>query len=345
MIDFNMKLASISRDKKIQFDDVLISPKLSNINSRKEVLLDTIVKFPNSQISWKGIPIMASNMDFVGTFEMGIALQDFNMPTAVSKFYSPNDWVNAIDHGLDFDFNFMTFGLDSIKKIHEYFDFIYKKKSQLPKSIVFDIPNGYINSFHSLISDTRKEFPKLGIMAGNVVTPDGVAKIMDSGADGVKVGIGSGSVCSTTNVTGIGYPQMSAVLECCEEVSKFSGFIISDGGVRSSADIVKAYAGGSGFVMIGSLLSGHTEGLAPLVSKDNKPFRQLYGMSSSEAMLKHYGGVEDYRASEGISVLIEDKGDVKNTVTQMLGGIRSACTYIDANNIGEISANSQLIRI
>ena len=332
-------------DKKIRFDDVLISPKLSNINSRKEVLLDTVVKFPNSKISWKGIPIMASNMDFVGTFEMGMTLQGFNISTAVSKFYSPSDWVEAINDGLDLDFNFMTFGLDSIKKIYEYFNFIDKEKSQTPRFIVFDIPNGYINSFHSLISDTRKEFPQLGIMAGNVVTRDGAAKIMDSGADGVKVGIGSGSVCSTTNVTGIGYPQMSAIMECFEEVNKFSGFVISDGGVRSSADIVKAYAGGSGFVMIGSLFSGHTQGLAPIVSKDNKSFRRLYGMSSSEAMQKHYGGVEDYRTSEGISVLVEDRGDIKNTVTQILGGMRSACTYIDANDIGEIFENSQLIRI
>ena len=280
-------------DKKLQFDDVLVSPKLSNINSRKEVILDTVVEFPNSGISWEGIPIMASNMDFVGTFEMGLSLQDFNVTTAISKFYSPNDWVNAVNAGLDLDFNFMTFGLDNMKKIHDYFSFMDKKISQITKFIVFDVPNGYIDSFHSLISDTRKEFPRLGIMAGNVVTPDGVAKIMDSGADGVKVGIGSGSVCSTTNVTGVGYPQMSAIIECVDEINKSSGFIISDGGVKSSADIVKAYAGGSGFVMVGSLLSGHSQGLAPVILKDNKSFRQLYGMSSAEAMHKHYGGVAE----------------------------------------------------
>ena len=332
-------------DKKLQFDDVLISPKLSNINSRKEVILDTVVEFPNSGISWEGIPIMASNMDFVGTFEMGLSLQDFNVTTAISKFYSPNDWVSAVNAGLDLDFNFMTFGLDNMKKIHDYFSFMDKKISQIPKFIVFDVPNGYIDSFHSLISDTRKEFPRLGIMAGNVVTPDGVAKIMDSGADGVKVGIGSGSVCSTTNVTGIGYPQMSAIIECVDGINKSSGFIISDGGVKSSADVVKAYAGGSGFVMVGSLLSGHSQGLAPVILKDNKSFRQLYGMSSAEAMQKHYGGVAEYRASEGISVLVEDRGNVKNTITEVLGGLRSACTYINANNIGEISSNAKLIRI
>mgnify|MGYP001163476360 FL=1 len=332
-------------DKKLQFDDILISPKLSNINSRKEVILDTAIKFPNSGILWEGIPIMASNMDFVGTFEMGHSLQDFNITTAISKFYSPSDWVDAVNNGLDLDFNFMTFGLDNLNKIYEYFSFMDNKISQIPKCIVFDVPNGYIDSFHSLISDTRNEFPGLGIMAGNVVTPDGVARILDSGGDGVKVGIGSGSVCSTTNVTGIGYPQMSAILECAEEADKFSGFIISDGGVRSSADVVKAYAGGSGFVMVGSLLSGHAQGLAPIISKDDKSFRQLYGMSSSEAMQKHYGGVAEYRASEGVSVLVEDKGDVRNTISQVLGGLRSACTYINAKNIGEISENARLIRV
>jgi len=332
-------------DKKLQFDDILISPKLSNINSRKEIILETNIRFPNARISWDGIPIMASNMDFIGTFEMGTSLQGFGIATAISKFYTPNDWVNAINEGLDFNFNFMTFGLDGIDKIKEYFDFIDKKTSHIPKIIVFDIPNGYIDSFHSLILDTRKEFPRLGIVAGNVVTPDGVAEIMDSGADGVKIGIGSGSVCSTSNITGIGYPQMSAVLECAEEVKKFDGFIISDGGIRSSADIVKAYSGGAEFVMLGSLLSGHLQGLAPVIIKDNKSFRQLYGMSSTEAMDKHYGGVVNYRASEGISILVEDKGDVKDTIYQILGGIRSACTYINANSIGDIPENAKLIRV
>ena len=286
---------------------------------------------------------MASNMDNVGTFEMGLALQNFHMTNAVSKFYNKDAWVKSISNGLDLEFNFITFGLQEISEIDEIISYILQKTNKNIKTIVFDIPNGYIEKFSKIISEARKEFPKLGIIAGNVVTSEGVKLLMDSGADGVKVGIGSGGVCDTTETTGIGYPQLSAAIDCSLEVKKYNGFIVSDGGVKITGDISKAFAAGSGFVMLGSLLAAHKESMAPIIRKDNKNFRELYGMSSTQAMTKHYGGVADYRTSEGKSILVEDRGPVKNTLNKILGALRSTCTYINAKNIGEIHENSSFI--
>ena len=332
-----------SSEKKLNFKDVLIVPKSSKINSRKDVILDTKILFPASGISWTGVPIMASNMDNVGTFEMGFALQNFHMTNAVSKFYNKDAWVKSISNGLDLEFNFITFGLQEISEIDEIISYILQKTNKNIKTIVFDIPNGYIEKFSKIISEARKEFPKLGIIAGNVVTSEGVRLLMDSGADGVKVGIGSGGVCDTTETTGIGYPQLSAAIDCSLEVKKYNGFIVSDGGVKITGDISKAFAAGSGFVMLGSLLAAHKESMAPIIRKDNKNFRELYGMSSTQAMTKHYGGVADYRTSEGKSILVEDRGPVKNTLNKILGALRSTCTYINAKNIGEIHENSSFI--
>ena len=332
-----------SSEKKLNFKDVLIVPKSSKINSRKDVVLDTKILFPASGISWTGVPIMASNMDNVGTFEMGFALQNFHMTNAVSKFYNKDAWVKSISNGLDLEFNFITFGLQEISEIYEIISYILQKTNKNIKTIVFDIPNGYIEKFSKIISEARKEFPKLGIIAGNVVTSEGVRLLMDSGADGVKVGIGSGGVCDTTETTGIGYPQLSAAIDCSLEVKKYNGFIVSDGGVKITGDISKAFAAGSGFVMLGSLLAAHKESMAPIIRKDNKNFRELYGMSSTQAMTKHYGGVADYRTSEGKSILVEDRGPVKNTLNKILGALRSTCTYINAKNIGEIHENSSFI--
>ena len=334
-----------TNEKKLSFDDILVIPKISTINSGKDVNLDANIKFPNSNLDWVGTPIMASNMDFVGTFEMGMALQNYHITTAVNKFYTTDEWINAINQGLDMNYNFITFGLDNIEHVHQMISDISTKTNQSPSIAVFDVPNGYIKSFCELISIVRKEFPALGIIAGNVVTPDGVKQLMESGADGIKVGIGSGGVCSTSATTGVGYPQLSAVIECSEEAKKTNGFIISDGGIKTSGDIVKAYSGGAGFVMLGSLLSGHEEGKATLITKDGKFYRKFYGMSSGEAMKKHYGGVANYRAPEGISILVEDKGNVEDTVHQLLGGIRSACTYINAENISEIYDKSTYILV
>ena len=332
-----------SSEKKLNFKDVLIVPKSSKINSRKDVVLDTKILFPASGINWTGVPIMASNMDNVGTFEMGFALQNFHMTNAVSKFYNRDAWVKSISNGLDLEFNFITFGLQEISEIDEIISYILQKTNKNIKTIVFDIPNGYIEKFSKIISEARKEFPKLGIIAGNVVTSEGVRLLMDSGADGVKVGIGSGGVCDTTETTGIGYPQLSAAIDCSIEVKKYNGFIVSDGGVKITGDISKAFAAGSGFVMLGSLLAAHKESMAPIIRKDNKNFRELYGMSSTQAMTKHYGGVADYRTSEGKSILVEDRGPVKNTLNKILGALRSTCTYINAKNIGEIHENSSFI--
>lgn len=334
-----MKLTSkfISQDSKLGFQDVNIVPITSDFESRQSIQLETTYVFPVSKVNWKGIPIIAANMDNVSTFNMAKALQNYTICTAITKFHTSNEWSEAILSGVSLDYSFITFGVDSMSSIENRLNNIVKRTGTLPKIAVFDVPNGYIKPFHKIISDFRKGHPKFGIIAGNVVTPEGVRILSECGVDAVKIGIGSGSVCTTSIVTGVGYPQLSAVLECSEIAEQLKVLTVSDGGVKSSGDISKAYMAGANFVMLGGMLAGHEEGNSETVFKDGKLYRKFYGMSSSEAMGKHYNEIAPYRASEGISTLIPDKGNIADTIDEILGGIRSTCTYINSGNLSEMA--------
>ena len=333
----------ISDDLKLGFNDVKIVPTKSIFESRRNINLETEYIFPRSKITWEGIPIIASNMDNVATFDMAKALQNYRMCTAITKFYTSDQWIEAILSGVSLDYSFITFGIDSISSIEARFDSIHKITGSIPKIVVFDVPNGYIKSFHIIVSQFRKKYPATGVLAGNIVTPEGVQILADCGVDGVKIGIGSGSACSTSKVTGVGYPQLSAILECAETAEQLKILTISDGGAKTSGDISKAYIAGANFVMLGGMLAGHEEGNSETVLKDGKIYRKFYGMSSSEAMVKHYNEIAPYRASEGISTLIPDKGNVSDTVDEILGGIRSTCTYINSGNLIEMGDKGKFV--
>jgi len=196
------------------------------------------------------------------------------------------------------------------------------------------------------VRKVRAAYPEHTILAGNVVTGEMVEELLLSGADIIKVGIGPGSVCTTRKKTGVGYPQLSAVLECADAAHGLGGHIISDGGCTCPGDVAKAFGAGADFVMMGGMLAGHDQSGGEIKVKDNgTKVKLFYGMSSATAMEKHSGGVAEYRASEGKTVEVPYRGDVNATILDVLGGIRSACTYTGAGKLKEMPKRTTFIRV
>lgn len=334
----------IEYDIKLGFKDVMIRPKRSTLKSRSEVSLERHFKFLHSPLTWTGIPIIAANMDTVGTFEMAKALSCKNLFTAIHKHYTENEWTEFISKTSKNDLNYIAISTgiseqDSIKLAA-----IMAVNPQL-KFICIDVANGYSELFSDFVKQTRERYPEKVIIAGNVVTGEMVEELLLSGADIVKVGIGPGSVCTTRVKTGVGYPQLSAIIECADAAHGLGGQIISDGGCSSPGDIAKAFGAGSDFVMLGGMLAGHDESGGDIIERDGKSYRKFYGMSSSTAMEKHVGGVADYRASEGKTVEVTYKGSVENTLQDILGGLRSTCTYVGAARLKELTKRTTFIRV
>tara|TARA_B100001123_G_scaffold324959_1_gene365188 strand:+ start:616 stop:1653 length:1038 start_codon:yes stop_codon:yes gene_type:complete len=332
----------IEEEIKLDYSDVLFRPKRSTLKSRKEVDLSRTYKFKYSNNEWTGVPIIASNMDGVG--ELGVAniLSKFNMLTALTKQHdlkkiSDNPNVKEI-------FNYIALScgtslesferINSILKEHSYFQFI-----------CIDIANGYSEHFSKFISSVRDKYPTKTIIAGNVVTADMTQELILNGADIVKVGIGPGSVCTTRIQTGVGYPQLSAVIECADAAHGLGAHIIADGGCTCPGDVAKAFGGGADYVMLGGLLAGHKEGGGEIIKKNDIQYVEFYGSSSEEANSKHYGGLSDYRSSEGKKVTIQYRGDLSKTVKDILGGVRSSCTYVGAQTLKQLSKCTTFIRV
>lgn len=323
----------IIEDLKLDFKDVLITPKRSALASRSEVNLERNFKFRSGNI-WSGIPIIAANMDGVGTFEMDAELSKHKMMVALTKHYGEFDLINHFSGRLFSS----VYSLGISKSDLEKFDVVYD--SVAPIRVCIDVANGYTQAFVNFIKNFREKYPHVILMAGNVVTPEMTEELILAGVDVVKVGIGPGSVCTTRKMTGIGYPQLSAIIECADAAHGLRGHIIADGGCSVPGDIVKAFAAGADFVMLGSMLAGHKEGGA-IAFGDNK----FYGMSSDTAMDLHNGGVANYRASEGKTVEIPYRGDVARTLQDILGGLRSACTYVGASELKELSKRTTFVRV
>ncbi|MCK5248953.1 MAG: GMP reductase [Spirochaetaceae bacterium] len=334
----------IDYEIKLGFKDVMIRPKRSTLKSRSQVDLKRTFRFRNAGSDWTGIPVMAANMDTVGTFTMARVLGAQRLVTAVHKHYTPAQWNNFIaESPVDLmDYVMVSTGtgdsdLDKLKKI--------LKDNPSLKYLCIDVANGYSEHFTDFVKRVRDEWPNKVITAGNVVTGEMVEELILSGADIVKVGIGPGSVCTTRVKTGVGYPQLSAVIECADAAHGLGGHIISDGGCSRPGDVAKAFGGGADYVMLGGMLAGHDECEGEIIEKDGRSFVLFYGMSSSTAMDKHDGGVAEYRASEGKSVRIPYRGNVDETLKDILGGVRSACTYVGAARLKELSRRTTFIRV
>ncbi|KAF2082208.1 GMP reductase [Flavobacterium sharifuzzamanii] len=334
----------IEMDLKLGFKDVMFRPKRSTLKSRSEVSLEQNFKFLHSTASWTGIPIMAANMDTVGTFETAKVLAKEKLFTAIHKHYSLEEWNNFLKNATPDFYDYIAVSTGTGK---EDFDKIEKiiTANPLLKFICIDVANGYSEHFVQFLKKTRKQYPDKIIIAGNVVTGEMTEELLLAGADIVKVGIGPGSVCTTRVKTGVGYPQLSAIIECADAAHGLGGHIISDGGCTTPGDVAKAFGAGADFVMLGGMLAGHTESGGELIEIKGEKFKQFYGMSSKTAMDKHSGGVAEYRASEGKTVQVPFKGDVIHTVLDILGGIRSTCTYVGASRLKELTKRTTFIRV
>lgn len=334
----------IETEMKLGFKDVMIRPKRSTLKSRSHVSLEREFKFLHSTTAWTGVPIMAANMDTVGTFEMAKALAEDQLFTAIHKHYSVQEWNDFLRDLAPEMYNYIAIstgtGKDDSKKIAQIFE-----ANPLLKFICIDVANGYSEHFVNFVQQTRKQYPDKVIIAGNVVTGEMVEELLLAGADIIKVGIGPGSVCTTRVKTGVGYPQLSAIIECADAAHGLGGQIISDGGCKTPGDVAKAFGAGADFVMLGGMLAGHTESGGELIEINGEKFKQFYGMSSTTAMEKHVGGVAEYRASEGKTVQVPFRGDVEVTLKDILGGLRSTCTYVGASRLKELTKRTTFIRV
>ena len=356
-------------DMKLDYKDVLICPKRSKLTSRKEVDLKREFKYVNyrsgvdEEIDYYGVPIMAANMDGVGTFEMADTLAKQELFTCLVKTYSVNEYVMFFDCD-DYTnritrMNHVAYSMGISDDDDMKFRKVYELAEGNIKYVCIDVANGYTERFVEFIRHFRMNYPAVVIIAGNVVTADQTQELILNGADIVKVGIGPGSVCTTRIQTGVGYPQLSAVIECADAAHGLGGHIIADGGCTCPGDVAKAFAAGADFVMLGGMLAGHDEGGGEVITKfyetneieyevmdhfanrrhvvEQKQFVQFYGMSSKAANDKHFGGLKEYRSSEGREVLVPYRGAVGNTIQDLLGGIRSTCTYVGADKLKRLS--------
>ena len=320
----------IETEPKYDFDNVLIRPKRSTLQSRSQVTLDREFKFPNTTSTWSGVPIIAANMDTIGTIEVARALSKHRIVTALHKFYCSADIKAAVDSGLDPSYFMVSTGISD--KDHARLRMILSEVDV--KWICVDVANGYMQQLVHFCKNIRERYPDKIIVAGNVVSREMTEELILNGkVDIVKVGIGGGSACVTRLKTGVGMPQLSAVIECADAAHGMNGYIISDGGITCPGDMAKAFCGGADFVMMGGRFGGHDENPGDIIEENNKKYKMFYGMSSEHAMRKHYGKMEKYRASEGRVLKIPYKGPIENTVLDYLGGVRSCCTYINANVI------------
>lgn len=334
----------IENDLKLGFKDVMFRPKRSTLKSRSEVTLEREFNFLHSNITWKGVPIIAANMDTVGTFNMAKALSNHNIFTAIHKHYTIDDWRKFIHESSVNTLNNIAISTGTSKEDAKKVKTILNEFPQI-NFICIDVANGYSEHFVEFVRKMRKQHPNKVIIAGNVVTGEMVEELLISGADIIKVGIGPGSVCTTRVKTGVGYPQLSAIIECADAAHGLGGQIISDGGCKVPGDVAKAFGANADFVMLGGMLAGHTESGGEIIEENGEKFKAFYGMSSETAMNKHSGGVANYRASEGKTVKIPFKGNVENTIIDILGGLRSTCTYVGARRLKELTKRTTFIRV
>jgi len=332
----------IEGDTKLDYNDVLIRPKRTKLSSRSEVNLEREIYFPISKQTWKGVPIIAANMDTVGTYDVYKALSKHKIITAFHKFYTLRDFENM--EGLDPDYFAISTGISDtdFDKLKHILNFNFGTRV---KFICIDVANGYMERLVEFCKKVREMYPNKILIAGNVVSREVTEElILNGGVDIVKVGIGPGSACLTRTQTGVGMPQLSAIMECADAAHGVNGFIIGDGGITCPGDLAKGFGGGADFIMIGGQFAGHDENPGEIQEIDGQKYKLFYGMSSEKAMQTHYGKMDKYRSSEGRCIKIKYKGSLEETVLNYLGGLRSTCTYINAKNIKNISKCTTFIK-
>ncbi len=356
----------IEDDSKLDYKDVLIRPKRSTLGSRKDVELEREFTFRNYQSNhdhhYRGIPIMASNMDGVGTFAMADTLAELGLFTCLIKNYTSDDLIDYFREGDANRRENVAYSTGITHQDLKKFEAVYKITEPGLKYVCVDVANGYSERFSDFIKQLRDSYPNIVIIAGNVVTGEMTEELILNGADLVKVGIGPGSVCTTRIQTGVGFPQLSAVIECADSAHGLGGHIIADGGCTCPGDLAKAFAAGADFVMLGGMLAGHDEGGGEIITgyfktgevrktgagledlTEERKFVNFYGMSSKAANEKHFGGLKEYRSSEGREIRVPYRGNIEATIQNLLGGIRSTCTYAGAKKLKWLSKCTTFVK-
>ena len=337
----------LDTEPKLDFSDVLIRPKRSTLTSRKDVVLERTFKFLHSPKTWTGVPVMTANMADTGTFSMAKVLSKYKMITTLHKYYTVEELEKELPAFNNPQFIVYTMGIRNedfeklelvLKKgLQKYFDFV-----------CLDVPNGYLERFVSCVKKVRELLPEHILIAGNVVTNEMTEQLLLQGADIVKIGIGSGAACLTRRKAGVGYPQLSAIIECSDAAHGISnvagyGLIIADGGAVHPSCVSKGFCAGADFLMMGSMFAGFEQSEGELIEENGKKYKIHFGSSSNTALEKFYGKVEEHRASEGRTTKIPYKGDLNNFVQDLLGSLRSTGTYIGARTLKEFSKRTTFI--
>lgn len=339
----------IENEIKLDYSDVLLRPKRSTLTSRKDVSLERTFKFYHSKKVWTGVPIMTANMATCGTFEMAEIISKHKMITTFHKYYELKDYKQFFKNFNAPDYVCFTIGIrnEDLEKL------AHMKEAGLMDKFTFiciDVPNGYLERFTDVIKKVRADFPEHVIIAGNVVTNEMTEEIILSGADIVKVGIGPGSACTTRRMTGVGYPQLSAVIECADAAHGIDngqgyGLVIADGGQQYPSCVGKAFCAGADFNMFGSMFSGFEESAGETIVRDGKKYKEYFGSSSNHAMQKLYSKKDTHRASEGRYTLIPLKGSLTDFIQDLFGALRSTGTYIGAKNLKEFAKRATFVRV
>lgn len=342
---------------ELDFQDVLIRPKTSGVNSRKDVSISKDFRFKHSGDVLGAIGIMASNMTTTGTFKMSEVLSRRNMFCCLHKHYPMTQVVKHIktnfktretNDNLFISSGIRTGDYDMLKNI------LYCTEDVDFRNVVLDVPNGYIDAFVARVKLLRKEYPRLNLIAGNVVDAEGCKRLIDAGVDGVKIQIGNGSVCLTRKETGVGRPSLSCIMECRDVCRENGVLVLSDGGIGTAGDICKAIGAGADIVMIGGMFASTLEADGELITKyylsaersgwgvlkyipkiKTKQYKIYYGMSSHHAQNSNYGKILGYRGSEGRYCEIPYTGTLDNTLNVIEAGLRSSMTYVGARTIDE----------
>jgi IMP dehydrogenase len=314
-------------DPALSFDDVLLEPQLSMLDSRKEVSLDS-----NLFGSKFTIPIISSNMNFVTGPEMCKAMYNAGGLGILHRFANTGDqqlWIRNLKK--DGYPTVLSVGARNTKNTLSWLR-ILCERYDLPWAVCIDVAHGHMEKVVELVSTIKKTYPNLNVIAGNVSTPDAFFDLSEAGADAIKVGQGGGSVCTTRIVTGAGVPQLQALMDCYDqrEHQLKKPKIISDGGAKNSGDLVKALAAGADFIMTGFLLAGTNECPGPTIKTTNgKTYRNYMGQSS-------FGINKEKYTVEGVTGFVEEKGPVRDTLFQLEGGIKSGMSYVGARNLQEL---------
>ncbi len=339
----------IEQEVKLDFSDVLLRPKRSTLSSRKDVSIERKFKFYHSPKTWTGMPMMTANMASCGTFEMAETLAPYKIITTFHKYYSVEDYKKFFKKFNNPDYISYTLGIrENDEKQLEAM--IKAKLIDNFSFITIDVPNGYVNRFANAVREIRELCPNHIIIAGNVVSKEMTEELILAGADIVKVGIGPGSACTTRRMTGVGMPQLSAIIECADAAHGIAnnqgvGLIIGDGGLIHPSDVAKAFCGGADFVMSGQLFSGFEESGGKTVTKNGKKYKEYYGSSSNKALKENYGKKESHRASEGRYTLIPHKGSLHDSLQDLFGALRSTGTYIGARKLKEFSRRATFVMV